>query len=379
MSEAAHNPKILFIMASYAVGGTELQLASLLANRPPWARDYKLETITFLPPRSSAVTKLFEEQGVRNTLINREELSFPNFFWRLLREVRLSRPDVLHAMLDSSTGAWGRLAGVLAGVPAIMQSDRSVVEAGTGTHRRLRPFLDRRTQRFLPNANAIAERLKATGVPTERITVVPSGVDLVRFDPARIHATGRYRREATDTTAGFVGRFHAVKRLDVLLDAVSSLAAHQRPNRLVLAGDGPEFGVVQATIDADPWLREHVELIGACDDVPTFLAEIDYLILSSEVEGAPNAVIEAMAMGKPVVATRVSDVSTTLRGTGFLAQPGDPKSLADAIAAMQALAPEARRDLGRQGRQIVEQNYDVRVVAEKFWAAHRQLIVSGGP
>lgn len=361
-------------MASYAVGGTELQLAALLANRPEWAADYDLETITFLPPRSSAVTQLFEAQGVSNTLINREVLSFPLFLWSLLAQVRRSRPDVLHAMLDSSTGAWGRLAGVLVGVPAIVQSDRSVVEEGTGTHRRLRPFLDRRTQRFLPNANAIAERLMRSGVPRERITVVPSGVDLTRFDPASARPTGRYRSAARGAVAGFVGRFHAVKRLDVLLDAVAALPETGRPGRLVLAGDGPEMAAVQARVAANPWLRENVELLGACDDVPAFLAEIDYLILSSEVEGAPNAVIEAMAMGKPVVATRVSDVPSIVKGAGFLAEPGDVASLAGAIAQMQALTPAAREELGRQGRLTVESNYDMKVVAERFWEAHRHLL-----
>jgi len=374
VTEPDRNPKILFVMASYAVGGTELQLAALLANRPAWAADYELETITFLPVRSVLIEARFAELGVRNTLINREEMSFPRFFAALLRQVVRSRPNILHALLDSSTGAWGRLAGVLAGVPAIVQSDRSVVEEGTRTHLRLRPFLDRRTRRFLPNAQAIKQRLQRAGVPEERITVVPSGVDLTRFDPVRVRPAGRYRERPDETVAGFVGRFHAVKRLDILLDAIESLDVAARPDHLVLAGDGPEEGPVRARVAADPWLREHVELIGTCDNVPAFLADIDYLILSSEVEGAPNAVIEAMAMGKPVVATRVSDVPSILEGAGFLAQPGDAASLAAAIETMQRLAPAERQRLGAAGRERVERDFDMRVVAERFWDAHRRLL-----
>ncbi len=361
-------------MASYAVGGTELQLAALLANRPAWAAHYELETITFLPTRSALVEKQFSDLGVRNTLINREGMSFPMFFVRLMGKVTRSRPDILHAMLDSSTGAWGRLAGVLAGVPAIVQSDRSMVEEGTRTHLRLRPFLDRRTKRFLPNANAIKARLEKSGVPENRITVVPSGVDLTRFDPDRLRPTGRFRERSDSVVAGFVGRFHAVKRLDILLDAMESLTASERPDRLVLAGDGPEADAVRARVAAHPWSREHVELIGTCTDVPAFLAEVDYLVLSSEVEGAPNAVIEAMAMGKPVVATRVSDVPSIVRDAGFLAQPADAASLAAAIAAMQALTPAARRELGATGRERVERDFDMKVVAERFWEAHRELL-----
>lgn len=372
--EPTRPPKVLFVMASYAVGGTELQLASLIANRPGWARGYALESVTFLPPRSAEVAERFASLGVVNTLIDREATSFPRFFARLLRQVRRSRPDVLHAMLDSSTGAWGRLAGVVAGVPAIVQSDRSIVEEGTSTHFRLRPFLDGRTKRFLPNAHAIAERLTRSGVPAERITVVPSGVDLGRFDPDAVHGSGRFRRRQGDVVAGFVGRFHAVKRIDLLLRAVASLPDGARPDRLVLAGDGPEAPAVREQVAADPWLREHVELLGTCTDVPAFLAEIDYLILSSEVEGAPNAVIEAMAMRKPVVATRVSDVPTIVGETGSLAEPGDADSLAAAIAAMQALSSEARAERGAAARLRVEREYDVKVVAERFWDAHRRLL-----
>lgn len=361
-------------MASYAVGGTELQLAALLEHRPAWAAHYRLETITFLPPRSSDVQARFEAAGVENTLINREELPFPLFFARLLKRVRRSRPDVIHAMLDSSTGAWGRLAGVLTGVPAIVQSDRSILEEGTGNHRRLRPFLDRRTARFLPNAHAIAKRLEGTGVPAERITIIPSGVDLERFDPGRVRSRGTYRDEAEGIVAGFVGRFHAVKRLDLLLEAVLRLPESDRPARLVLAGDGPEAGNVRERVAADPWLTEHVRLVGACDDVPAFLAEVDYLILSSEVEGAPNAVIEAMAMGKPVVATRVSDVPAIVCGAGFLADPSDVGSLAAAIGEMQRAGPTRRREMGARGRERVEREYDMRVVAERFWEAHRALL-----
>lgn len=361
-------------MASYSVGGTELQLASLIGARPAWAADYHLKTITFLPPRSAEVAQRFSDLGVENTLIDREKMSFPGFFLKLLAEVRRSRPDVLHAMLDSSTGAWGRLAGVIDRVPAIVQSDRSVVEEGTRTHRRLRPFLDRHTQRFLPNAHAIADRLMQSGVPAERITVVPSGVDLGRFDPGRVLPQGRFRRTPEETVAGFVGRFHAVKRIDLLLEAVMLLPEGERPDRVVLAGDGPEAGAVRERVAGDAWLRDHVELVGTCDDVPGFLADVDYLVLSSEVEGAPNAVIEAMAMGKPVVATRVSDVPVIVGDTGFLAEPRDARALAVAWGEMQRLSPGARRQLGAAGRKRVEEGYDMRVVAEGFWDAHRRLL-----
>lgn len=367
--------KVVFILASYSMGGTEFQLANLIEHRPAWASEVEIETITFLPPRSAALVERFESLGVRNTEINRDQLRFYEFFRKLVGAIRLSRPDIVHTLLDSSTGAWGRLAALLAGVATIVHSDRSLMEEGTRVHRFMRPFLDRTTVRFLPNADAIARRLRAAGVPSRKITVIPSGVDMTRFQSDK---KSSFRQEWNlpegAVVAGYLGRFAPVKRLDVLLEAVLRVPVHHRPDALVLAGDGPELSRVQAAISQDAWLQEKVVLMGACDDVPRFLAGIDYLVLSSEMEGAPNSVLEAMAMSKPVVATDVSDLAEILDGVGFLADPGDPGSLADAWQRMQRTPESERLAMGLAARERVLERFDISVVAERFWEAHRDAL-----
>lgn len=368
-------PKVVFVLSSYVVGGAERQLAALIANRPADTHGLRIETITFLPAGSPELSEAFGALGVTNALVNRQALRFPAFLARLVRTIRATRPDIVHTILDSSTGAWGRLAALIAGVRTIMHSDRSLMTEGTRAHYLVRPLLDRMTARFLPNAEAIADRLERSGIPRDKIIVVPSGVDLTRFDPERAQG----RRAAWDVpenavVAGFLGRFAAVKRLDVLLDAVTRLPVDERPDVLALAGDGPMMPDVRARVEADPWLSSHCRLLGTVGDVPGFLASVDYLVLPSEVEGLPNVVLEAMAMRTPVVATRVSDVPAMLGDTGILADPGDTASLCAALRRMQALAPPERAALGARARQRVEQLYDVRVVAERFWQAHLALL-----
>lgn len=379
-------PRVVFVLGSYTLGGAETQLASLLEHRPARARHLDLHTVTFLPASAPALAERFARAGVTNTLVNREEMHFPAFFWRLLRVVRELRPDIVHTLLDSSTGAWGRLAARLAGVPAIMHSDLSLMTEGTRAHRLLRPYLDRATARFLPNAEAIAERLTGTGVPRERITVVPCGVDRARFDPAALRgARARAAQRAAwgvpegAVVAGFLGRFAEVKRLDVLLDAVAALPAEARPDYLVLAGDGPTMGSVRERVEGDAWLRDRCRLLGAVSDTPAYLGALDYLVLPSETEGLPNAVLEGMAMGLPVVATRVSDVPTLIRGCGFEAEPGDVRSLAEALRVMTALTAEERRALGEVARRRIAEHYDLDAVARTFWDAHLALVRTGAP
>lgn len=367
--------RVVFVLSAYSLGGTERQLAALIERRPASAGNLDIHTITFLPPESPELVRRFEAAGVANHLVMRPGRSFVAFFLELVRTVARLRPAAVTTLLDASTGAWGRLAAWLTRVPVILHSDQSLMVGDGAIHRRLRPFLDRITARFLPNAHAIAARLAGAGVPREKIAVIPTAVDLGQF---RLDL-GRPMRHDWDvgdeaTVAGFLGRFHPVKRLDVLLDAVTSLPETDRPDRLVLAGDGPVMPEVRRRVTADPWLSEHCLLLGEIHAIPEFMASIDYLILSSEIEGLPNVVLEAMAMARPLVATRVSDVPHLAEGTGILAAPADVRSLADAIAAMQALPRAERQRMGRLARERIEREYDLERVAKRFWDAHQELL-----
>lgn len=375
LPSAGGRTDVAFVMAAYAMGGMELQLAALLRHRPGWARDLSVEVITFLPAASAEVEAAFGRLGASSTLIDRSRLGFPEFMLRLTRHLRRTRPRLVHTQLDASAGTWGRMAALLSGVPGIVQSDLSLMVGGTPIQRRLRRFLDARTQLFLPNANAIRDRLVAVGVRPERIQVLMPGVDLTRFSYDR----AEQRPMAPEgLVAGFLGRFDPVKRIDVLLDALVSLPEASRPWRLLLAGDGPTRPDVERRIAAHPWLSDHCRLLGRQEDVPAYLGRIDYLVHPSEVEGLPNAVLEAMAMGRPIVATRVSDVPLVVGDAGFMAEPADVGSLAAAIARMQALGQDERLRLGERARRAVEQNHDIVEVSERFWRAHARLVPAWG-
>ena len=370
---------IVMVMSAYQLGGTERQLASLIEHRPSYAKDFQLHTITFREASSEAIARRFEREGVRNTLVDRRTQTFLSFFFGVARTMARLKPDVVITLLDSSSGAWGRLAAWLVGVRNIVHSDQSLMVEGTRAHLFLRPFLDRVTRRFLPNAEAIAARLVRDGVRAERITVIPTAVDLGLFDPGSVLGVrDAWAVPGHAIVAGFVGRFADVKRIDILLDAMLELPVDRRPDYLVLAGDGPTMPAVRERVSSDAWLADRCILLGTIDEIPEFMASIDFLVLASRIEGLPNVVLEAMAMAKPVVATRVSDVPAVIEGCGFLAEPLDVTSLARAIGDMVALTPEERDRLGRTGRRRIERDYELDTVAKRFWDAQLELI-SGPP
>jgi glycosyltransferase involved in cell wall biosynthesis len=375
-STTTMKPKIIFVLSAFTVGGAEKQWAIYLAHRPK-DFDVDVEIITVHPTTagSAHVEKTFRNLGVGITLVSYPTMSFPQFFWKLYQTIRQSKPTIVHTVLTGSVGTWGRLAAWLAGVPHIIQSDLSLRLNFTRTHKLLNPFLNRQTDVFLPNAHAIADRLAASGVPREKIFIMPNITDCEKFDPRKVASLrGEWGIPEGAMVAGFMGRFRHVKRIDLILDALLLLPEKERPDYLVLGGEGEMMPMVKERMAANAWLRDHVKLLGTVEDTPGFFASVDYTLLASDTEGVPNVVLESLAMERPVVATRVSDVPLLLEGAGFLANVGDAASIADGIRAVQALSSEQRRNMGQIGRARVLEQFELSKAAKAFWDAHKRVL-----
>ena len=173
--------------------------------------------------------------------------------------------------------------------------------------------------------------------------------------------------------AGFLGRLHAQKGLDVLLAAMPLALKNLPTLKLVIAGDGPERGRL-ATQSLSLGLSDRVIFTGELDRPEEALAACDCLALPSRWEGMPNAVLEAMAAGLPVVASAVGavpelvvtgKVDQNVPGeTGLVVPPGDSGALAAAlVAALQD--PERAAAMGRAGKERVARRYGLsRMIAE---------------
>jgi glycosyltransferase involved in cell wall biosynthesis len=367
-------PKILFVMSSFTMGGAEKQWAQYLSAKPK-GLELDLEIIVFYPPSSASVEKSFKDLGVKVTLIERRKLSFPKFFWQLYQTIRTAKPTIVHTVMTGSMGTWGRMAAFLAGVPHVIHSDRSLYPDDTKLQRMLRPFLDRFTHRFLPNAHTTADWLVSRGIPRRKITVMPNVTNVEKFNPKKAASIrGTWGIPETATIAGYFAKFRAEKRIDLLLEAMLLVPENERPDYLILGGDGPMLPNIQAQIAADPWLKNHCRLIGIVEDAPAFLASVDYTLLTSQNEGSPNVVLEAMAMEKPVVSTRVADVPRILEGAGILAEVNDAKSIAEGIRQMQKLSKEERARLGKRGREKILETFELSKAAKVFWDAHTDFL-----
>jgi len=224
--------------------------------------------------------------------------------------------------------------------------------------------------RRVDNMQCISEytrfMLNDAGYPDERLLMVPNAVDLTRFSPRVVEA----RAPGTPTRVTYVGRIRPVKGVAVLVDAWSRVAtaAHVR---LTIAGDGADREALTKRA-REAGLAESIEFLGEVSDVPAILAETDIYVQPSLQEGLPNSVLEAMAMGLPIVATRVSGNEDVVvhEENGLLVPAGDPEALAAALRRLVA-DPSLAARMGRRSRQMAEERFGLRAVMRRLEQAYR--------
>lgn len=285
---------------------------------------------------------------------------------RLRRLLRALRPALVHAHLFHGNLA-ARLLAPSAGARVI--STIHVVE-----RRRLpaRPLLERllatRDDATVCVSQAVRRHAAAAlGARSDRLRVIENGIDLARFAPPS--DPDRARREARAALAlppdapivGAVGRLDRQKGLDVLIEAFARLAPAHPQALLALAGAGPEEGALRALARARG-LEARVRLLGHQRDVPAVLAALDVFCMPSRWEGFGLALAEALACGKPAVASAVDSLPEVLGEAGLLVPPEQPAALADALGSLLT-DPTRRAALTRAARARAERFSVERMVA----------------
>ena len=292
------------------------------------------------------------------------------------RSIRALKPDIVETHM-SKAGVVGRLAARLEGTAIVLHVYHGHVLAGY--FGAMKSWAARRTERALAKVSdhlvAVSARVKHDlvhyGVAgPERISVVEPGLDMSALTGCR-EQRGALRRElgiAPGTPlVGMVGRMAPIKNHGMFLDAAVAVLAARPDARFLVVGDG-ELGSAIRTRAAALNLTRQTIFTGWRDDLPRVYADLDVLALCSRNEGAPIALIEAMAAGCPVVATSVGGVADLVddRATGLLVPSGDAGALAGAILELlcddhlaQSLAASAQRQVpGRFSMATFASNMD---------------------
>jgi glycosyltransferase involved in cell wall biosynthesis len=295
---------------------------------------------------------------------------------RVVRHLRRERVDVVHCYLVSAN-IFGTLAARMAGV-RVVTSRRDV---GISRNWRLRLFEETIVNPLVDvvtanSASVAAAAARERFLSSERVRVIPNGVDLARFDPAR-HAREPSRAALgvmeADLVVGSVGHLSPVKGHADLLEAAAALVRRGLGVSVLLVGDGPLRAPLSEKATS-LGIADRVLITGVRDDMPTVLAAMDAFALPSHTEGMSNALLEAMAMARPVVATAVDGNADVLRDgvTGRLVPPRNPEALAAALESVLA-DPAAARALGCAARRHVAESHALPMMVSRYEQLYEEL------
>lgn len=270
---------------------------------------------------------------------------------RLRRALREDGIEVVHAFLFLASG-YAYLATRGLSKMRLITSARNCKPEPNPVRRAVLKAAFRASTRILCNSREMA-RYAADyyGAPAQRTRVVLNGVDTARF---------RIRRDPHDgLRIGTVGRIEKQKNLHAFLAAAQLVLASRPDARFEIVGEGSLREQFIAEV-ARRGLSNAVTLPGPRSDIPAFFAGLDQFWLTSDWEGTPNVVLEAMAAGLPVIATKVGGTPEVVRDgdTGVLVEAGDPAAIASAALALAADGA-ARAAMGERAAEAAQKRFSI--------------------
>jgi glycosyltransferase involved in cell wall biosynthesis len=236
-------------------------------------------------------------------------------------------------------------------------------------------LMRRRVDAFVTISHEIDAELENLGISRSQRVFIPNGVEIERFQPISSPEKLALRLKLS-LPAGplviYTGRFVHEKRLDLLLKAWGQLQSGYPDATLLLVGDGEESAGLKAS--AGPG----VVFPGQMEDVLPYLQAADIFVLPSATEGLSNALLEAMAVGLPVVATSVGGAPDLIKDgeNGWLIPADDVGALSSAINTL-LIEENLRRSLGESARQIIIEQYALRVVADRLRSLYDSILSPG--
>ena len=382
-ASAGDRPVLLHFIHGIAGGGAESMLRALVSrlDRQRW------RVVVVAMRAEHRPTEAAELRQSCDALHALEEDSFLSrrALTKLYRVLRAERPVVVQTWMHHADLIGGLMAR-LAGVPRVVwgihcrEITQSPGEAAWKSHllKRLMPWAAKVVpSRIVSCSQAALDDHIALGYPRPRLHWIANGIDTQRFrrSPAlRQEARQRLGLHDSEPVIGFVGRFHEMKNLPLLLRAFAQLQQRLPETRLLMCGvQTQDLDAECRTLSASLPRPEQVLWLPFQSDPERFYPALDLFTLSSRTEACPMTVLEAMACGVPCVTTDVGDCALLTQGTGSVSPAGDPTALAGAWSRWLTMTPEARAENGAAARARVLAQFSLEQTAAAYERLYESL------
>jgi glycosyltransferase involved in cell wall biosynthesis len=375
--------RLVKFVASFERGGTEQQFVTLGLALDAGRFDLRFGCLR----RRGALLKTLSEREIPTpeyAFRSFCSVGYPRQAIRLARDLSRDRVQIVHAY-NYYGNAMAVPVARAAGVPVVIASIRDRGVYLTPNQKRVQRYVCRLADCVLVNADSVRDWLVEEGYDAARIRVIRNGIDLSCFSERTSvdgqPSTGIRRELGLDPASpllAVVARLNPSKGLEYLLEAAVQIGARHPDARCLIVGDGDPTGTYRATLEDRVralGLTGRVLFAGERSDVPAILREVTISVLPSLSEAMPNGVLESMAAGVPVVATRVGGISEAIDDgtTGLLVPPADSAALAEAIGRMLD-APGWADQLGRAGRQAVAERFSVERMVRSTEELYQELV-----
>ncbi len=364
--------RILFVSTSTTVGGAEktlFNLATLLDHQA-----FQVAGVVSLKPEGEYARRL-REAGIKVETLGAASAR-PRDAKALAAIIKRERPDLVHALMYSAIQI-ARMAKPQAGVdfklvtsPRVNYRTRSTLTLAFDRWQKDRDDL------LIAESQASADFLvKRQGYAPAKVAVIRNGIETAGWPASKVDRA-KHRLElrlgSNDLLVGAVGRLDDQKGFDVLIESMAALKS--LPIKCVILGEGPARPKLESLVRKHA-LEKSVWLLGERADVPSWLSSFDVYALPSRWEGLPNALLEAMALGLPVVASSVDGVPEAVahEKTGLLVPADRPKALSDAFRRLVS-DPALRARLGPAASASIAEKFTLRRMIGEYEATYRKLL-----
>jgi glycosyltransferase involved in cell wall biosynthesis len=339
--------------------------------------DIKLSVISLSHHDNSPNHDILVNLGVAVYYFPMHRLADVKVLSQLIRWMWRQKPDLIHTHLTYSN-IIGVLMGWLVGIPVVTtlhtigteprffgpKTDKAetislrygadkIIACGPAVSRAFGPKLGNKNIYVIPNATRL------------------SGVALSQDE--RLGVRAQFMDDPNHQLIISIGRLVSPKSFHDLLNSFAIIHAAYPEAFLAIAGDGELYSELADQIK-NLGLTDHARLLGPRSDVPQLLASSDIFVLSSQWEGLPVVILEAMAAGMPIVATDVGDVAWAIGAAGVIVPPSDPEMFAKAVVDLLK-APYQQQTLGRAGRLRVEDEFSATIWFEKILDIYNELLI----
>ena len=380
MPEPTVPRRLFFLVDSFMIGGTETQAVELARRLDP----ARYQVIVGCLRKEGPLLSRLDGTQVRVVEFSLcKGIDSPSGLrgvLKLARFLRRERIQIMHAH-DLWSNLVGMVAAKLARVPVTITSQRDLShDVWYGTYRRrVLRYLQGRSSIVQTNAKAIRDGLvEKDRLPANKVCVIYNGVDIDGFRNVTSNREWLFPGSAGRKLVVLVGNMNSdVKGHPILIAAASEIVKSHPEVQFLLVGDGPRRRDYEAIVE-ESGLKENLLFLGRRNDVPQILASCDVAVLPSLAEGLPNAVLEYLATGLPVVATALGGNLEVVEDgvTGLLIPPSDPHALATALSRLLDDSQFAAQ-IAKAGRESVESRFSFDRLVSEVDALYTRLLGEG--